>query len=86
LWKGEKVIKRGDLVQTWFDTGAMGATIIYGRVICAGRVNFTVQWESGIRNRVAQSYSHVILARDQECALACLESSAFSRAVEGQRS
>lgn len=42
----------GDAVQVWFDTGAFGASILYGRVIASGPVAFSVRWESGIVNRV----------------------------------
>lgn len=45
-----------DYVMTWFDTGAMGVTTMYGRVLKAGARTYTVQWESGIRNRLAQNY------------------------------
>jgi len=43
---------RGDLVRTWFDTGALGAAILYGRVVQAGSLRCTVEWESGLRNRI----------------------------------
>lgn len=45
-------MKRGTIVKTWFDTGAMGATILFGVVTACGPKTFTVTWESGIRNRV----------------------------------
>jgi hypothetical protein len=48
------VFKRGDQVQTWFDTGAFGAKILYGVVITAGRKVYFVQWESGLTNRIKQ--------------------------------
>lgn len=48
-------MKRGDLVQCWFDTGAMGAMILYGHVMAAGSRTFTVQWESGLKNRRQQA-------------------------------
>lgn len=49
----------GDYVKTWFDTGAMGVTTMYGRVIKSGRATYTVRWESGICNRVVQGYRGV---------------------------
>lgn len=49
-------MNRGDYVKTWFDTGAFGATILYGRVVKAGPATYTVRWESGIQNRVCQGY------------------------------
>ena len=51
--------KRGDLVQTWFDTGAMGATILHGEVIAAGPKRYRVRWESGLTNRLEQGYPYV---------------------------
>lgn len=69
---------RGDLVETWFDTGGGkmgGPQIIYGRVIAAGPRVARVRWESGLTNRIAQD-SHVVeSARDQAVA-----SEAVSRA------
>lgn len=47
-------LRRGDVVRTWFDTGALGATLLYGRVIAAGPRQFAVRWESGIVNRCQQ--------------------------------
>lgn len=49
-------MKRGEFVWTWFDTGAMGSNILIGRVVKAGSATYTVEWESGIRNRVMQGY------------------------------
>jgi hypothetical protein len=46
------MIRRGDFVKTWFDTGAMGAQILFGIVIMAGPTTYTVMWESGLRNRL----------------------------------
>lgn len=54
--------KRGDLVQTWFDTGAGkmgGVVLVYGEVIEAGSKAARVLWESGLTNRVTQD-SHSI--------------------------
>lgn len=47
-------MKVGDYVWTWFDTGAMGASYLYGRVVKAGPKTYTVQWQSDLRNRVQQ--------------------------------
>lgn len=44
----------GDRVKTWFDTGAMGAQILYGIVIAAGPKTYRVQWESDLTNRIRQ--------------------------------
>jgi hypothetical protein len=60
--------RRGQFVQTWFDTGACGATILYGRVIAAGPSIYRVRWESGITNRVQQGYKAVTLAEDRDTA------------------
>jgi hypothetical protein len=47
-----KMIKfqRGDLVRYFYDTGAMGVTLIWGLVINAGPKAFRVRWESGHTN------------------------------------
>ncbi len=52
-------IRRGQFVRTWFDTGALGATIIYGEVIAAGTRTYSVRWESGIVNRIRQGQAGV---------------------------
>jgi hypothetical protein len=60
---------RGDLVQTWFNTGAGkmgGAVIIYGEVIAAGPKTARVRWESGLSNRIKQDNHDVKQANDQE--------------------
>lgn len=44
--------RRGDIVRMYFDTGAFGASILFGIVDTAGPRAFTVVWESGIRNRL----------------------------------
>ncbi|HYE57566.1 MAG TPA: hypothetical protein VD948_03630 [Rhodothermales bacterium] len=43
-------------VRTWYDTGAFGSNLLYGRVVAAGERSFVVEWESGIRNRLPQGY------------------------------
>lgn len=52
-------IRRGQFVQTWFDTGALGATLLYGVVVAAGPRAYYVRWESGIVNRIAQGQAGV---------------------------
>lgn len=52
--KSERPMQVGDLVKTWFDTGAMGAQILYGRVEKAGPKTYTVRWESDLTNRIRQ--------------------------------
>ena len=70
--EGVGVLARGDLVETWFDTGAMGAQILYGEVIAAGPKAYRVRWESGLTNRLPQGHSDVQRARDSEQACAAL--------------
>ncbi len=65
-------VTRGDLVQTWFDTGAMGATLLYGEVIAAGPKAIRVRWESGLTNRVLRDTSFVAPAKNVELARAAL--------------
>jgi hypothetical protein len=67
------IFKRGDLVQTYFDTGAFGAKILYGRIVKAGPKTATIEWESRNRNRIEQSpHVGVKLAEDQEDAARAL--------------
>jgi len=47
-------VRVGDIVATWFDTGAFGATILFGVVIAAGPKVYRVRWESGATNRIEQ--------------------------------
>jgi hypothetical protein len=61
---GSKTV--GDIVKYWYDTGAMGPTTLYGRVIDAGGKTYRVLWESGNRNRLEQSSPHVTLVLDGE--------------------
>lgn len=61
--------KRGDLVQTWFDTGAGkmgGVVLVYGEVIEAGPKAARVRWESGLTNRVTQDSDSIEPARDSD--------------------
>lgn len=59
-------MNRDDLVQTMFDTGAMGAQFLFGVVEKSGPKTMTIRWESGIRNRVPQGRSDVTLIQDLE--------------------
>lgn len=69
------MMRRGDYVQTWFDTGAIGVTILYGEVIAAGPKTYRVRWESGLTNRVRQDATNVRPARDPaEAAIALFAS------------
>lgn len=52
--KEEHVFKKGDEVQTFFDIGALGMTLLYGVVIAAGPKTYSVRWESEIVNRLRQ--------------------------------
>lgn len=61
----QQAAKKGDPVATWYDTGAMGATILYWTVIKAGPKTCTIEWESDIRNRVAQDRTDVWHRREQ---------------------
>lgn len=53
------VFKKGDEVQTWFDTGMHGGSWIHGVVIAAGPKAYSVRWKSGTVNRVSQGNSIV---------------------------
>ena len=58
-------IEKGQVVSLWFDTGAFGARLLYGMVIASGPKSFTVEWQSGIVNRISQDDPHgVEAARD----------------------
>lgn len=56
---------RGDLVQTWFDTGAFGYTVLWGIVEKAGPKAITIRWESGIRNRVSRTHRDIKLVDER---------------------
>lgn len=62
----DELLRTGDKVRTWFDTGAMGAQILYGLVIASGPKRATVLWESGLCNRILQCGSRVERATDKE--------------------
>jgi hypothetical protein len=47
-------LRVGDHVETYFDTGAFGCTLLYGTVVAAGPKTYTVEWESTARNRIRQ--------------------------------
>lgn len=70
----ERRFKVGDLVQTYFDTGAMGVTVLYGKIISAGDKRAGVLWESGWTNRIKQTRTDVVPARDKEGAAKAMES------------
>lgn len=59
---------RNALVQTQFDTGAMGLRTLYGRVIAKGPRRCTIKWESGVVNRVEWGRNDISPARDAEYA------------------
>lgn len=46
--------KVGDVIAAWYDTGAFGATLMFGAVIAAGPKAYRVRWESGNTNRIEQ--------------------------------
>lgn len=46
--------KLGDVIATWFDTGAFGAALLFGVIIAAGTKAYRVRWESGATNRIEQ--------------------------------
>lgn len=56
--------KKGDQVQTWFDTQSSSnhgrARLLYGEVIAAGPMAYRVRWESGLTNRVRQGDTNVV--------------------------
>lgn len=60
------IFKLGDVVETMFDTGARGAQILYGRVVRAGPKKVTIEWESGLRNRIDNGRFGVKIARHPE--------------------
>ena len=62
------MMKRGDFVQTLFDTGARGYDTLYGQVTKAGPATYTVMWESGLSNRIQQGYREVQIAKDMQAA------------------
>lgn len=43
---------KGDYVRIWWDTGAMGMSILYGLVVKSGPKSITIRWPNGTRNRV----------------------------------
>jgi hypothetical protein len=53
---------RGDHVRYWFDDGR-GGSWLHGEVVKAGAKTFTVVWESGIQNRLAQGH-HLVERRE----------------------
>jgi hypothetical protein len=57
---------KGQYVRAYFDTGAMGAEIIYGVVVAAGPRAFTVRWEGGNTNRCRQGEDTVTRVTERE--------------------
>lgn len=55
----------GTFVQTWFNTGAFGYDILYGKIVKCGKLTFTVQWESGSCNRFRHNDHPIKIANDQ---------------------
>jgi hypothetical protein len=51
------VFEVGDIIATWFDTGAFGPRLLFGVVIAAGPRTYRVRLESGRINRIAQGRS-----------------------------
>jgi hypothetical protein len=76
---------RGDLVWIWFDTGAMGSNILYGRVIAAGAKTYRVRWESGLTNRITRNGRRVepklVEPRERATAIAAMKKAEAARAV-----
>jgi len=56
--------KVGDIIATWFDTGAFGAQLLLGVVIAAGPKAYRVRWESDNTNRVEQGRTTCWLYND----------------------
>jgi len=49
-----RTFKTGDIIATWFDTGAFGAQLLFGVVIASGPKSYRVRWESGNTSRIEQ--------------------------------
>jgi len=58
------IFKVGDIIATWFDTGAFGAQLLLGVVIAAGPKAYRVRWESRRTNRVEQGRTTCWLYND----------------------
>ena len=58
----------GERVWTWWDTGAFGVTPLDGVVVASGKRTFTVEWQSGIRNRIGVNTPSIWYATDEEVA------------------
>lgn len=41
------------VVSRWFDTGALGPTLVFGEVVRVNRVTVTVRWENGRTWRIS---------------------------------
>lgn len=59
---------KGALVQTLWDAGGGrdGVTTMYGEVVSAGPKTFTVEWESGCRNRLEHGRQGIAPARHED--------------------
>lgn len=53
-----------EYVQTQWDTGAFGYRTLYGRIVARGPRTVTIEWESGLRNRVRHGDPRVKPAAD----------------------
>jgi hypothetical protein len=51
-------VKPGDVLTYWFDTGAMGATICYARVVSVGAKMIVVEGANGGRARKYPWFFH----------------------------
>lgn len=51
-------IAEGDVLSYWFDTGAMGASVTFARVVRLGKVRILVRDESGREGWKDPSFFH----------------------------
>ena len=56
----------GHYVYTLFDTGARGLQTLYGRIVKAGEKTVTIEWESGIRNRLRLPHREIKFCQSDE--------------------
>ena len=72
------MFNQNDLVEILFDTGCMGANILYGKIVRATGKEVHILWENGNRNRLRYSYGTkgVVLAHNQQLAAEMMEKSA----------
>lgn len=50
-------VQKGGFVRTWWDTGAMGVSILYGIVVKSGPKAVVIQWPNGTRNRIDREFN-----------------------------